>query len=647
MKRFYIAAPTTYEDKLIEDLGKLGVTELIKEYTIKGFQKVDNVEISEKYLNLQQRISSILETVAVEKPRKESFLEKLKSSFSKPSSRRLERAEVKLEEVESYVKDVETQLDEKLRSLEKTQAEIDELKTLDERISIFLKNRIRIDQIGAFKHLFVKAGFLNTAFLTKLEKYVEGTSVTYSALPIPERRRENLLILTGLNEDKQHIEDSLKLLNFEEIRFPEGTNPDPLEALTETRRAIQEREEVASRVKGEVRKIGDGFIEKSAVFEPHVRRVLGVEEARSTVSRTQTLSLIHGWVPSNNVAALKEAVEQSTGGAAYLKFDDPSPEEEPPVQLHNKGVLRYFELLTFLRGFPRYFELDPTPITAILFPIMFGMMFGDVGGGLCFVVLGLIFSRVYKGFLGISAGAMRMLGGMFLVCGISSIFFGFLYGEVFLFEMFHPLWLSPLHDQTRIVVIAILFGCVQLGLGLTLNIMNELRSKHPLKAILGSRGLIGLVYYVVGVYVAIKYVQMGMDLSVFRQYLPFTLVVVSSLVLVFLSPTIEEIAEKKPIKTEGLMMGFGEALETFISYLCNSISYVRLAAFAMSHAALGLSAAILAGMIGTLPSYLFLNILVFIIEGLSVLIQSLRLTYYEFFSKFYSGTGIAYKPFSL
>ena len=96
-----------------------------------------------------------------------------------------------------------------------------------------------------------------------------------------------------------------------------------------------------------------------------------------------------------------------------------------------------------------------------------------------------------------------------------------------------------------------------------------------------------------------------------------------------------------------LLKGLSEFIETFLSLLTNSISYVRLAAFAIAHGALGLSAAILATMIGVLPAYLMMNILVFLIEGLAILIQSMRLTYYEFFTKFYSGSGIRYKPFSL
>jgi V/A-type H+-transporting ATPase subunit I len=110
---------------------------------------------------------------------------------------------------------------------------------------------------------------------------------------------------------------------------------------------------------------------------------------------------------------------------------------------------------------------------------------------------------------------------------------------------------------------------------------------------------------------------------------------------------LEGIRKGKGSLVDNIMMGFGHALETFISFLTNSMSYVRLAAFALAHAALGLSAIILGNMIGFLPAFLFLNVLVILIEGMSALIQSMRLTYYEFYTKFYTGGGARYRPFIL
>ena len=196
------------------------------------------------------------------------------------------------------------------------------------------------------------------------------------------------------------------------------------------------------------------------------------------------------------------------------------------------------------------------------------------------------------------------------------------------------------------MAIALVFGVIQIALGLILNIVNEFLKGEKLKAILSGKGLIGLIYYVGGVILAVKYIY-NMTFDVFTENIVLTGIVVAALLIIFFSPLIEGAVEGHINILEGLMTGFSEALETFISYLTNSISYVRLAAFAMAHVALGLSAISLAEALGVAGSYLFMNFLVILIEGMSVLIQSMRLTYYEFFTKFYSGEGRAFKPFHL
>jgi V/A-type H+-transporting ATPase subunit I len=150
----------------------------------------------------------------------------------------------------------------------------------------------------------------------------------------------------------------------------------------------------------------------------------------------------------------------------------------------------------------------------------------------------------------------------------------------------------------------------------------------------------------IGVALAIKYVQ-NMSFTVFTDNLLLTIAAIGSLLLIFLSPAIEGILEHDFKLVERIMMGASEFIETFLSFLTNSISYVRLAAFAIAHSALGLSAAILTPTIGGIPSYVAMNLLALTIEALGVLIQSMRLTYYEFFTKFYLNSGVAYHPFSL
>jgi V/A-type H+-transporting ATPase subunit I len=171
--------------------------------------------------------------------------------------------------------------------------------------------------------------------------------------------------------------------------------------------------------------------------------------------------------------------------------------------------------------------------------------------------------------------------------------------------------------------------------------------REPLKAVFGGHGIIALTFYMAGIYMALAFIgQLSFNAFFQPNVFPITAVALISLALVFLSPLIESRIQRQKAKpVEKVLEGFGEGLETFISFTANSVSYIRLAAFAIAHGALALAAGIFAAVIGNVPSLIFMNVIVFLVEGFSAFIQSLRLMYYEFSTKFYAGDGIAYKPF--
>ena len=641
MKRLYAAVPLTFEDGLLKILGKLGTVQLVSDYTIKGFKRVDNVEKSEKYVKLQQRIGSVLSSLQPEEEIKKSFPARFKSSFSKTHTETPSDLP-DLENIEAYVVDYESRLDKELNSLESLQGDLDGLKSLADKLAILKKHNLRIDQLGDFKHIFVKAGLIQRELAPRLNRYTEGTSVNFTSFT--ETRKEDFVIITGLNDDKSHIESALPLLNFNEMVFPDAINPNPEEALQDVVSNIKKKKNEVHTIENSIRAIGKKFREESKKYEPIVRGTLNLEEARSNLSRTSRMSLAHGWVPEEKAEEVTNAVIEATSGAAYVKIEDPGSHDSPPVKMQNKGVRQSFELLTRLRGTPDYREVDPTTIITVLFSIMFGFMFGDVGSGLVFVIIGFMLRNLQRELLKISAKAVNKLGTIILACGISSMIFGVFYGEFFLLPgVIPPLLFSPFHNQTAIIVFALIFGVIQIGLGLILKIINTIRAGDKHKTIFS---IIVLAYYVVGVLLAVEYAK-TLSLSAFAENWILTIMAMSLLGLIFLFPLIEGLIAGKVDIIAQLLKGFSEFIETFLSLLTNSISYVRLAAFAIAHGALGLSALILASVIGVIPSYLLMNILVILIEGLAILIQSMRLTYYEFFTKFYSGSGTPYKPFSL
>jgi vacuolar-type H+-ATPase subunit I/STV1 len=643
MKRFSITTPMEYEDQIIEGLGRLGVTQLIKEHSFNEEKKAANIEICDRYLSLEQRLNSIPHNSSIAEQKKLRNKFSLKGLFGVPPQKKIESSETifKLSDVDLKTKELEPKMDELFTKTEDLREEIVRLRSLEERLTILDKNGIRVDEVDDFKYIFVKAGLINRDFHLKLERYLKDADLTYVVKSYSHK--EDFVVISGAVSYKPYIEEALALLNFHDFKFDELKDPESQLPLVDIRSMLEDKEskmedfiEEANKLRTEINP-----------FKETISEALKIEDVRSTIAKIGKNALIQGWVPTDKIGLLQEAISNASDKTAYINLENPRTEDNVPTQLSNPSIFKSFELFTRLAGTPNYFEIDPTPIFTIFYVIMFGMMFGDIGGGLVFIVLGLLLSRVYKNILGIRASAVRNLGKVFFICGISTIIFGAFYGEFFLIEAFHPFLLSPLKDQNEIMAIALIFGVAQIMLGLILSVYNKLRTGHKLEALLSERGLLGLAYYSVGVVLAIKFIAAGMNLNAFMDNIFLTYVALGLLGLIFVAPVIIGLIEGEGNIIQKLLIGFTGFFEALIAFLANSISYIRLAALAIAHGAFALSAALLAGVIGGLPSYLLINIIVIIIEGMSVTIQSMRLMYYEFFTKFYSGTGKPYRPFRL
>lgn len=629
MKRFYLAVPLEYEKETLKKIVELGVVQLTRDIPFESTEKSETVEICKEFVRLYERLASIVAGIETQKPSAE------------PAEK---KAEITLDQLKSFVSTAETKLDESTTAIERLEAEIKNLTQVKERLEIMAANGLRIDEIGNFHHIFVKAGFLRSTQLPKLNAYINGTSVI--VLTKPGRVRENFIVVTGLNEDQPLTEMILKLLNFEEFVLPQDLNPDTRIAPGEVKNSIESKEKEIQDIKQDLARMRGEFDS----FELWVSTNLRIEEAKGLIARTKKKSLIHGWIPSDKCDLLKTNIEEIVPAKdIYLKFEDPNPEDKVPVEFKSKGILGSFAIFTNLQGTPNYFEINPTPIYMVLYVTMFGMMFGDIGAGAIFVLLGFLLIRLRRGLLTFRPSALRKLGQILVSCGVSAIFFGFLYGEFFLVGIIQPIFLRPLDNIGEISIIALVFGTLQITLGLILNTVNRLRSHDSLRAVFSGHGVIGLTYYLAGIALAIAFIR-TMSFGVFLQqgvYI-FTIIALTSLVLIFLSPSIESVKRRHEAKvSDKLIEGFGEGLETFIVLIANSVSYIRLAAFAIAHGALGLAAVIFTPIIGSIPSYITMNIIVFLVEGFAALIQSLRLMYYEFSTKFYVDNGVRYKPFRI
>ena len=314
------------------------------------------------------------------------------------------------------------------------------------------------------------------------------------------------------------------------------------------------------------------------------------------------------------------------------------------------GDTNPFEMYVKMYGLPAYNEMDPTWFVAITYSFIFGAMFGDVGQGLVLFLGGLFLYKTKK----------MDLAGIISCAGVFSVFFGFMYGSFFGFEdVLKAIWLKPMNQMmdvplvgrlNAVFVIAIGFGMFIILICMVFNIINSIRRGDTEKTWFDSNAVAGLVFY--------GSIVLTIGLFISGKKLPAAAILVIMfgvpLLLMFLKEPLTNLVEKKSKilpEQKGMffVQSFFELFEVLLSYLSNTLSFLRIGAFAVSHAAMMEVVLMLAGATnGGSPNWVVVvlgNIFVCAMEGLIVGIQVLRLEYYEIFSRFYAGNGREFKPF--
>jgi len=218
-----------------------------------------------------------------------------------------------------------------------------------------------------------------------------------------------------------------------------------------------------------------------------------------------------------------------------------------------------------------------------------------------------------------------------------------LYGfVVFLKPLARPV-ISPIHDVYEMIAVALCFGVAQLMLALALNVVNLVRAGDVLGAVFSGMGGMGILFYSSGVVIAYHLATSGFNLGVLSA--PHLRPLIYLLLISLLTVVGYGLYEWKITgNSEKIMHATSEVIEMLLALPANSLSYIRLAAFAMAHEAFSILAENMSPMAGELAGYLLANFLVFAIEALAVGIQAMRLLYYEFSTKFFRGEGIEFKP---
>ncbi len=526
-----------------------------------------------------------------------------------------------------------------------------ELKESLKRIEPFRSLPCEFDELFHFEYIRIRFGRIAKEYYQKFTNYIYSTLDTF----FYDCGEDDYYVWGAYfcpRSQLTKIDAIYASLHFERIYLSDSYDGTPENAYAKLNEELDANRDEAKKLRKKIKKLlrenqeelvaaRDSLQTFSANFD--VRKL-----AACTKNEQEVFYILCGWMSVQDSDALQKAISDDAKVLLFIENTENAGSSTPPTKLKNPKIFRPFEMYIRMYGLPAYNEIDPTIFVSLTYAFIFGAMFGDIGQGLVLLFGGLL---IYK--------TRRMdLAAIIASAGIFSTFFGFMYGSFFGFESEHPIWLSPKTQMitlpfvgklNTVFVVAIAFGMALVLLSMIFHVINAVKARDTENIWFDHNAVAGLIFY--GALTVTVFLYMS------GHRLPATAIlvvvfVVPLILIVLKEPLTNKINKKKDL-IEGsigmfLVQGFFELFEVLLSYFSNTISFVRIGAFAVSHAAMMEVVLMLAGAESGSPNWIVVvlgNIFVCGLEGLIVGIQVLRLEYYELFSRFYKGNGREFKPF--
>lgn len=537
-------------------------------------------------------------------------------------------------------------------SIKELGAEIDSKKRQVEEKKKYILNLGYLKDLSINPEQLLNLKFLDFRLLKVSRENYGRLKGNYENIPSLMQRLETLedyviLMSAAPKSFNEEIERILTSINYQEMKLPggyTGTAEDVIKVLK------NEIESLSNDIK-ELKRI---IKERKKDIEPLIKetsKVIELEKEADKIKKEgaigKKLFFLFGYVPESKVNSLLKELQDDFGNDMLLTVDDAENKEAakaPPTKFKNNWLVRPFEMLIRMYGLPSYGEIDPTIFFGLSYMLLFGAMFGDLGQGFIIFMAGIYL--IYKKKSVSFGGILSRLGG-------SSMAFGLLYGSVFGNEHLLPaLFIRPMAKINTMLILAIALGVILMTISFIYSLLNNLNRHDIEEGLFGREGLTGFLFFITLITAVansqLTLINVGMK--------PLIMIMAVLLLLnVFKQPLANKIKGSKKLYEESTANYYAEAgfgvVETILSFLSNTISFVRVGAFALNHAGLYLAFETIAEMIssgfGGIVVLIIGNLVIIGLEGLIVFIQGLRLEYYELFSRYYSGKGIEYAPVRL
>ena len=634
MNKVMLIAPTDKQNDLldaIQELQSLEVTsldqakELFTENSI-ALQEVDTEEMNA----LQQKFEGIHAAITfVEKNQKQpSLIQKLKTPKEQFTLSELQK-EVQSWDADALVEHVESirttlrKKDEKLKELREKEALLRKWSVLD-----FYPKDI-------FKHPYTKTK-MGTIPQATDNAYLEGLkqSELISVHEVYHTREEIGLLVTYPRKAQQAAKEELAKAHFSIVWY--AFEEAPSVELEKNLKAQQAVVDAKKKVLDDLQEEKD-LLRKLQLSAEVTYNELQKEQAKNELVNGQHVFVLQGWMTQKAAEAVESQLKEKLGEGEYVFLPLEIAEEEyeeVPTVLENNAFLQPFENLTEMYGLPKYGELDPTPYTAPFYLVFFGMMAADLGYG----VLLWLGTFIMLKFFHFDKGMNRNLK-FFHLLSYPVMIWGIIFGSAFGADLpFQPLSLSK--DLITIMILSIIFGVIQIMVGLSLGAYSNLKKKAYTDAYTSHLGwlaiITGIILYVLG--------SMVLNIS-WIATIGSSIAIIAAVAIVVVTV----------LSSENKWGGLASSLYNLYGisgYVADVVSYTRLMALAVSGGSIASAFNMLVGFLPPVARFTAGIFLIVALQGLNIFlsflgayVHGLRLQFVEFFGKFYDGGGHALKPF--
>ena len=634
MSKVMLIAPTDKQNDLldaIQELQSLEVTSLeqAKELFIENSIALQEVD-TEKMNALQQKFEGIHAAITfVEKNQKQpSLIQKLKTPKEQFTLSELKK-EVQSWDADALVEHVESirttlrKKDEKLKELREKEALLRKWSVLD-----FYPKDI-------FKHPYTKTK-MGTIPQATDNAYLEGLkqSELISVYEVYHTREEIGLLVTYPRKAQQAAKEELAKAHFSIVwyAFEEAPSVELEKNLKAQQAVVDAKKKVLEDLQEEKDLLRQLQLSSEVTYNE-----LQKEQAKNELVNGQHVFVLQGWMTQKAAEAVESQLKEKLGEGEYVFLPLEIAEEEyeeVPTVLENNAFLQPFENLTEMYGLPKYGELDPTPYTAPFYLVFFGMMAADLGYG-ALLWLG---TFIMLKFFHFDKGMNRNLK-FFHLLSYPVMIWGIVFGSAFGADLpFQPLSLSK--DLITIMILSIIFGVIQIMVGLSLGAYSNLKKKAYTDAYTSHLGwlaiITGIILYVLG--------SMVLNIS-WIATIGSSIAIIAAIAIVVVTV----------LSSENKWGGLASSLYNLYGisgYVADVVSYTRLMALAVSGGSIASAFNMLVGFLPPVARFTAGIFLIVALQGLNIFlsflgayVHGLRLQFVEFFGKFYDGGGHALKPF--